>query len=214
MKNILKYHIAIATAAIAMATISCSTEDPVGSTVTNYAILEMAGDRITVLTEGDAFTDPGVIGTIDGEVVDVTVDGNVDTNTPGVYNIYYSAINEDGFPAEVRRIVIVLESDPSTVNLEGVFYRNGNPNTVTRLDERVYQANNAGGLAASDDDNWLNVTFYNIDDETLYIPYQENVSETGIDVESISGEIVTQDNFTWVLSASSYYGTAVRNFVR
>jgi len=214
MKKILRYNIAVATFALALTATSCSNEDPIGSTVTNYPILEMAGDRITVLNEGDTFTDPGVNGTIGGEAVDVTVEGSVDTGTPGVYDIYYSAINDDGFPAEVRRIVIVLESDPSAVNLEGTFYRNGNPNTVSRLDDRVYQANNAGGLAASDSANWLNVTFYNIDDETLYIPYQENVSSTGIDVESISGTIVSQNNFNWVLSASAYYGTAVRNFTR
>lgn len=214
MKNIFKYSITGAILLIAMVTTSCSNEDPIGSYVTNYPILEMAGERITVLNEGDTFTDEGVTGTIGGEAVDVAVEGTVDTNTPGVYDIYYSAINEDGFPAEVRRIVIVLESDPSNVNLEGIFYRNGNPNTVTRIADRIYQADNAGGLAASDSDNWLNVTFYNIDDEHLYIPYQEDVSVTGIDVESIEGTIVSQDNFTWVLAASSYYGTSLRNFAR
>jgi|GEM_PF-1267080 len=214
MKKILRYKAVVALSTIAMAITSCSNEDPVGSTVTDYPILEMAGDRITVLTEGDTFTDPGVTSTIGGEPVDVTVDGSVNTITPGVYNIYYSSINDDGFPAEVRRIVIVLESDPSSVNLEGTFYRSGNPNTVTRLDDRVYQANNAGGLALSDASNLLNITFYNIDDETLYIPYQENVSPSGIDVESISGQIVNQNSFNWVLSASAYYGTAVRNFTR
>ncbi|MGQ2985248.1 immunoglobulin-like domain-containing protein [Flavobacterium sp.] len=214
MKKILRYKAAIAICTIAMAITSCSNEDAVSSSVTYYAVLDMAGDRITVLNEGDTFTDPGVTATIDGQPVDVTVDGTVDTSTPGVYDIYYSSINEDGFPAEVRRIVIVLESDPSSVNLEGTFYRNGNPNTVTRLADRVYQANNAGGLALSDDKNLLNVTFYNIDDEQLYIPYQENVSVSGIDVESISGQIVNQNSFNWVLSASSYYGTAVRNFTR
>ncbi|MCW4468980.1 DUF5011 domain-containing protein [Flavobacterium sp. MFBS3-15] len=214
MKKILRYTTAVALSTIAIAITSCSHEEPISSSVTYYAVLEMAGDRITVLNEGETFNDPGVTGTIDGEQVEVTVDGTVDTSTPGVYDIYYSSINEDGFPAEVRRIVIVLESDPSSFNLEGTFYRNGNPNTVTRLADRVYQASNAGGLALSDDKNLLNVTFYNIDDETLYIPYQENVSQSGIDVESISGEIVSQDNFKWVLSASSYYGTAVRNFTR
>lgn len=213
MKKIFNYKV-IFIAVFALIMTSCSNEDLVSSRITNYPVLTMAGDRITVLTEGDTFTDPGVVGTIGGEEVEVTTEGTVDTSTPGVYDIYYSSVNSDGFPAEARRIVIVLDSAPSAYDLSGTFYRNGNPNVVTRLSDRVYKASNAGGLALTDPTILLNVTFYNIDDHTLYIPYQENVSPSGIDVESISGEIVNQNNFKWVLSASATYGTAVRNFIR
>ncbi len=211
IKNIIK----LGVLGILFFLVSC-TEDPITSKVTYYPILEVNGETTLVLTEGDTYTEQGAIATEAGEEIEVTVTGSesVDTSSPGVYNVYYSATNVDGFPAEARRIVIVLSADPSTINLEGTFFRNGNPNTVTRLSDRVYECNNAGGLALSDEDNLLHITFYNIDDSTVYIPYQEDTSNTGIDVESNLGTIIDQNNFNWVLTASAYYGTAVRNFTR
>lgn len=195
---------------------SCGYEDPITSKVTNYPILTVHGETTMVLTEGDTYTEEGATATEAGVEIEVTTTGSesVDTSTPGVYNVYYSAVNVDGFSAEARRIIIVLSAEPSAINLEGTFFRNGNPNNVTRLGDRVYECDNAGGLALTDPTILLHVTFYNIDDEQVYIPYQEDTSETGIDVESDIGTIVDENNFSWVLFASATYGTAVRNFTR
>lgn len=198
---------------------SCGYEDPITSKVTNYPILTVHGETTLVLTEGDTYTEEGATATEAGVEIEVTTTGSesVDTSTPGVYNVYYSAINVDGFSAEARRIIIVLSAEPSAINLEGTFYRNGNPNNVTRLGDRVYECDNAGGLLVAtedDEDLLLHVTFYNIDDEQVYVPYQEDVSVSGIDVESNIGTIVDENNFNWVLFASATYGTALRNFSR
>lgn len=211
MKKILLASIALV---LAVCFTSCSYEDPIGSKVTVYPIITLNGDAITVITEGATFSDPGAVATIGDEEVELTKTGTVDANTPGVYNLYYSAVNEDGFSAEKRRIVIVLSAAPSTVDLSGTFYRNGNPNNVVRIADRVYTADNAGGLSLSDPSILIKFTFYNIDDTRIYAPYQEDVSATGIDVETNIGTIISPDNFTWVLYASATYGTAVRNFIR
>jgi hypothetical protein len=198
---------------------ACSYEDPITSKVTNYPILTVNGETTMVLIEGDTYTEEGAEATEAGVEIEVTTTGSesVDTSTPGVYNVYYSAVNVDGFPAEARRIIIVLSSAPSAINLEGTFFRNGNPNNVTRLGDRVYECDNAGGLAIAspaDEDLLIHATFYNIDDEHVYIPYQEDTSVSGIDVESNIGTIIDENNFNWVLTASATYGTAVRNFSR
>lgn len=214
MKKLLKHTRTAALCFVALASFSCSEEDPITSSVTIYPELTLNGDRITVITEGGTYTEPGAQAFAGEQELEVTTTGTVDTSTPGVYDVFYGAENSDGFTTEQRRIVIVLSAEPSAINLEGTFFRNGNPNTITRISDRVYQANNAGGLALSDADNLLNVTFYNIDDERVYVPYQEDVSVSGIDVESNIGTIVNENSFNWVLFASAYYGTAVRNFTR
>ena len=196
---------------------SCSYEDPITSKVTNYAIITVNGETTLVLTEGDTYTEEGAVATEAGVEIPLTTTGSVDTSTPGVYNVYYSAVNVDGFSAQARRIVIVLSAAPSAIDLEGTFFRNGNPNVVTRLGDRMYRCDNAGGLAVAspaDEALLINAVFYNIDDAHVYIPYQEDTSASGIDVESNIGTIVDENNFNWVLTASATYGTAVRNFSR
>lgn len=204
--------------ALMFALTSCSDEAPIGSKVTNYAIITLNndddGDMVTLINQGDSYVEPGAIAIIDNQEVDVDIDGSVDTSTTGVYKIDYSSTNSDGFSRTITRTVIVMSAAPSTLNLEGTFFRSGNPNNIVRLSDRVYTADNAGGLAnsAANDPNFLFVTFYVYDDSHVYIP--EQLTPSGITVESISGNIINNNSFNWVLSASSFYGTAVRNFTR
>jgi len=218
MKNLYKLS-KIGMVCLSFVLFSCSTEDPISSTVTFYPDMTFNGDRITVLTEGETFTDPGIISTAGGVELEVVTTGaeDVDTNTPGVYDIFYSSTNSDGFSSELRRTIIVLSAAPSTVDLSGAFTRNGFVNNVVRVSDRVYTSDNAGGVSTTDSANIPNLisfTFYNIDDVRIYAPYQENTTQTGIDVETNIGTIISPNNFTWVLYASGFYGTAVRNFVR
>ena len=212
MKNIFKT--GILALMLAMGVASCDKDDPIGSRVTVYPDMSLNGEAVVVLTEGDSFTDEGAVSFIGEEEVEVTTTGSVDPTTPGVYDLYYSSVNEDGFSRQIRRTVIVLSAEPSAINLEGTFYRNGNANNIVRLADRVYTSDNAGGLGPADADNFIHITFYNIDDERLYGPYQTNTSESGINVETNIGTIINENNFTWVLYASATYGTAVRNFTR
>ncbi len=194
--------------------LSCSEDSTGGvSRVTFYPNLSLNGERVVVLTEGDAYTDPGAVADANGEALDVTTTGSVNPNTVGVYKTVYEAFNEDGFSASVTRTVIVLSAAPSAINLEGTFYRNGNAANVTRLGDRIYRTDNATGYTAGNENN-LNMVFYNLDDERLYAPFQENVSETGINAESNIGTIIDEDHWNWVIYASGFFGTAVRNFSR
>ncbi|WP_116787118.1 immunoglobulin-like domain-containing protein [Flavobacterium psychrotrophum] len=212
MKNIFK--LGILAMVLATGLTSCENEDPIGSRVTVYPEMTLNGEAVVVLTEGDSFTDQGAVSLIGEDEVEVTTTGNVDPTTPGVYDLYYSSANEDGFSAQLRRTIIVLSAEPSTINLEGTFYRNGNANNIVKIADRVYTSDNAGGLGIADAKNFIKFTFYNIDDERIYAPYQTNTSESGISVETNIGTIVSENNFTWVLYASATYGTAVRNFTR
>ncbi|WP_170863151.1 DUF5011 domain-containing protein [Pseudozobellia thermophila] len=182
------------------------------SLVTNYATVEIIGERTTVINVGDTYVDPGATSEIAGSSAEYSTSGSVDTSTPGVYTLTYETINDDGFAASARRVVVVLSTEPSIYDLSGSWARNnGSPATVVRLSDRVYTHDNAGGVEG---ENQLMVTFYNVDDDLLYIPYQENASSTGITVESLDGAIQDNDNFTWNLNASAFYGTFTRVFER
>ena len=183
------------------------------SKVTAYANLHMNGDAVVVLTQGETYTEAGVDADADGKTLDVTIDGTVDTSKPSVYKIKYSATNSDGFPASLTRTIIVLSNQPSTIDLSGTFFRNGNPNNVTKLEDRKYVCDNATGYTA-DDDNNITLTFYNIDDKQVYAPYQENTSETGITAESKIGTITDENNWKWSIIASAFFGDADRIFKR
>lgn len=183
------------------------------SKVTAYANLHMNGDAVVVLTQGQTYTEAGVDADADGKALDVIIDGTVDTSKPSVYKIKYSAINSDGFPASLTRTIIVLSDQPSTIDLSGTFFRNGNPNNVTKLGDRKYICDNATGYTA-DNENNITLTFYNIDDKQVYAPYQENTSETGISAESKIGTITDKNNWKWAIIASAFFGDSDRIFKR
>lgn len=213
MKNIRKISL-LGIFAVVFAFVSCSDNEPeITSRVTNYPDVKINGDALVVLTEGTPYEELGAIATAGATELEVTTEGTVGT-APGYYKVSYSATNSDGFPATKTRTVIIMDDAPSALNLEGTFFRNGNAANVVRISDRVYTNDNAGGLAHSptNDPNFLFVTFYVYDDQHIYIP--EQVTPSGITVESVSGNVISNNNFNWVLSASAFYGSALRNFVR
>ena len=193
--------------------VACDGEETNGvSLVTNYATVEIIGDRTTVINVGDTYTDPGATSEISGNPANYTTTGSVDTSNPGVYTLTYETINADGFPASARRVVVVLSTEPSIYDLSGNWARtNGSPATVVQISDREYTHDNAGGVTG---DEQLMITFYNVDDNLLYIPFQDNASASGISVESLDGSIENNDNFSWNLNASAFYGTFARVFER
>ena len=80
------------------------------SRVTFFADLAMAGEEVVFHPLGEAFNDPGATATENGQDIPVVISGGVDVNTPGFYNINYSAENSDGFSSSVTRTVIVYET--------------------------------------------------------------------------------------------------------
>lgn len=89
---------------------SCEKETEGISKLTQFASFAMEGDRYMSIIVGQTYTDPGVTAKEGETDLDVKVAGQVDVNTPGVYEIVYSAINKDGFPGSVTRSIAVLPS--------------------------------------------------------------------------------------------------------
>ena len=83
------------------------------SVVTVYA--DIVFDSKVVVEKGESFT-PSASATEGETDLDVVIDGEVDTNTVGVYIINYSATNSDGFSATKEQTVIV--HDPSLVGTD------------------------------------------------------------------------------------------------
>lgn len=79
------------------------------SKITYYATLELKGDKLIIWDLGTPFVEPGYESVMQGEDVSdqVVVDGTVDANTPGIYNLTYSIINPDGFAVTDSRTVMV-----------------------------------------------------------------------------------------------------------
>ena len=93
---------------------SCDKETENISRVTEYASFEMQGDNFMFVLRNSTFTDPGVIAREGETELSVETNGTVDTSTPDVYTIQYSAKNSDGFSASVERTVAVVSSIPTT----------------------------------------------------------------------------------------------------
>ena len=80
---------------------------------TGILSLELNGNSMIVLEVGDEYVEPGfnASDTIDGDLNDnVTITGEVDTNTPGTYTITYEVENSSGDKLTKTRTVIVNDS--------------------------------------------------------------------------------------------------------
>jgi len=81
---------------------------------TTKPVITLNGKRRMTITQGETFEDPGATATDDrdGEV-EVTVNGEVDTSTPGRYKLTYTAKDSAGNKATKVRIVTVKERENS-----------------------------------------------------------------------------------------------------
>lgn len=193
---------------------SCDTESTGGvNSVTDYAVIEIIGSDEIIINQGDEWIDPSANVSLGGEPYPFETSTVVDTNVPGVYYITYSATNDLGFSATATRTVVVVSTTPSIYNLEGSWARsNGSPGTCSQISDRYYTYDNAGGVTGA---NQLTVTFINVNDDEIYIPFHPSASPSGISVKSfLPGHIDDNDNFRWQLQASTFYGTFERTFSR
>ncbi|MBR5255398.1 MAG: DUF5011 domain-containing protein [Bacteroidales bacterium] len=97
-------------AAAVIAAVGCTKKTTGLIDVTYYATIELAGDNPYVVQLGSSYAEPGFTATLNGEDISgqVTVDSNVDTSSPGIYSVTYTAVNADGFSSSVVRDVYVL----------------------------------------------------------------------------------------------------------
>jgi hypothetical protein len=118
--------------------ISCSEQDTGDvSRITNFPIFEVSGDETIFVNQGEAYTDPGAIATEGGVEIEYTTSvlgkyrggTTLDTNVPDVYQVTYTAVNQDGFNATASRTVIVYNTGDFVNSIEGLYtstvFRNG-----------------------------------------------------------------------------------------
>ncbi|HEX8000774.1 MAG TPA: immunoglobulin-like domain-containing protein [Pyrinomonadaceae bacterium] len=80
--------------------------------------ITLNGDNQVTVECGSNFNDPGATASACGSSLPVTTSGSVDTHTPGIYTITYSATNEGG-TAETHRTVMVEDTQGPVITLNG-----------------------------------------------------------------------------------------------
>lgn len=92
------------------------------SKITYYPDFVITGGEYYRHQVGTSFTDPGYTAFEGENELDVTATGSVDSDTPGIYELNYSATNVDGFDGSAKRFVIVTdELDDSGVDMSGTY---------------------------------------------------------------------------------------------
>lgn len=136
MKNIIKT--GILALVMAFGFTSCDKEDPIGSKVTFYPLIEVNGDSFMSVELGGTFTDPGAVATIEEEEVPVNTtykgkyrnqsySGTLQTSVADLYTATYAATNADGFDGTATRTVYVGNTGDLVTSIEGLYRA-----TVTR----------------------------------------------------------------------------------
>lgn len=198
---------------------SCEKEDfnyPEGyvgtSKITAYPILELKGDRYTIVAKGGTYTEPGITAKEGDNDITYTTEGTVNTAAAGVYTVYYSAENKDGFSASTFRTVIVYSTDAGAAarDLSGKYARNTNASIAewTKIAPGVYKVFNPGGAPGTN----LTVIAFNPTGYQVLIPKQ--ISSDGLETSSGSEDYSGMPlSYKWAI-VNPGYGPAVRTFVK
>ena len=190
-----------------------NTDTEIGhSRVTFFPLISLKGAKFMAVAKGGTFTDPGVDATESGQPITPTVSPTVNTASPGVYSVVYTATNKDGFSAQVFRIVVVYDTDAGAAaqDLTGNWARtsNGSVAVFTKLAPGVYVVSNPGGAPGTN----VTVAAINPSVNVLKIPTQliaigNPFGSTG---ESLS-YAADPKTFTWAI-VNGGYGPAPRIF--
>ena len=182
------------------------------SKITYFPILTMKGERYVTVAKGSAYTEAGVTAKEGTTDLTPTTTGTVNTATPGVYTLTYTAVNKDGFSASLRRTVIVYSTDAGAAahDLSGNYARNTNASVAvwTKIAPGVYKVFNPGGAPGTD----LTVIAVNPTGYAISIPSQ--ISSDGLTTSSaLENYAGMPTTYAWQI-LNPGYGTAVRTFVK
>ncbi len=126
----------------------------VDSKPTFWPVIKINGDEVTVINQGDTYTEQGATVTENGAPIDYLTEGTVDNTEYGAYLVSYSAVNVDGIAATKTRIVLVV--DPAALNddISGDYYRSTTACVSTwakapQSSPYTYTLNNPGGVGAA-----------------------------------------------------------------
>lgn len=191
-----------------------NTEDKVGiSRVTRFPVLTLNGDRYMTIEAGGSFTDPGITATEGGADIPYTTEGSVNTGEVGVYDITYTAVNKDGFPASLTRTVVVYSTDASAAgnDLSGTYVRtlNGVASIWTKIAPGVYTVENPGGAPGVS----LTVIVFNQTGTTIHMPEQTIGDGSTMSSAQEVYSAGPPPTYTWQI-LNPGYGTGLRTFVK
>jgi hypothetical protein len=204
-------------------TLSCTKESdfnyPEGtvghSQVIYYPSIQIKGQHLIILHQGDAYADPGVTALIKGKPVDFTTTGSVNVSTPGVYELNYEAKNPEGFSASDWRTVVVLGNDIASNDFSGTYLRSatGVTSTWTKTADGVYTVDNPGGAASG---VGYKVIAVNYSGSKIRVPKQLATDPTGATgIVSTTSETYNATaapvSYSWIFLAGGY-GTGSRTF--
>jgi hypothetical protein len=193
-----------------------NTDEQVGhSRVVNFPSINIKGEHLIILNQGETYTDPGASALIKGAEMNYQTGGTVDTGTPGVYDLTYTARSEEGYSVSDWRTVVVIGNNVANNDLSGSYLREatGTTTTWTKKAPGVYEVDNPGGAVTG---YGLKVIAVNYEGNKITIPRQLGVDpdDSPIEVDS-RAEAYTPEtsSYTWVFLASGY-GTGARTFVK
>ena len=120
---------------------------------TTPPVVTLNGAATITLTQGDTYTEAGATATDDRDgTVNVSITGNVDTNTVGTYTLTYTAVDAATNSASITRTVNVNlppDTTPPVVTLNGAA-------TITLIQGDTYTE--AGATATDDRDGNVDIT--------------------------------------------------------
>jgi hypothetical protein len=192
-----------------------STDTQFGhSRITFFPVLTLKGEKYVTVPVGGTYTEAGSTATEGSASITPATSGSVNTTTPGVYTLTYTATNKDGFAVNDTRTVAVYSTDATAAanDLSGNYLRAATGVTAnwTKLAPGVYLIANPGGAATGAS---LKVIAFNPTGFNVVIPSQI----------SSDGNVSSSTDFTYINgSKPSYslvfnnpgYGPAVRTFVK
>jgi hypothetical protein len=193
--------------------VSCSKKtDDVSKVVdVSFPTIDLNGPDIVRLNVGATYTDQGAQLTDDitGATSDIDpVSDNVNTATPGLYFVQYSASNANGFTTDAVRFVAVTNVTGG-VNVSGTYFRaaTGLNCIITKVAEGVYKVQNPGGSAAG-----LNTVVYFVETSPgVFICPPQPTATDGI--MSVNEIVITPTGASWKVDNPGY-NPNTRTFTR
>jgi hypothetical protein len=183
------------------------------SKIIYFPAVSIIGDRLAIIAQGSAYTDPGVNSTLAGATVTPTITGTVDPTTPGVYVITYSASNPQGYSASDWRTVVVIGNDVAASDLSGTYLRaaTGVTSTWTKDSTGVYTVENPGGASVGAGETVIAVNYTG---SMISIPQQisPDFGEVSSSSETYSAT-ASPVTYSWIFHAAGY-GTGLRTFTK
>jgi len=211
MKKINKYIWIAVLPLLLVASCKKETTKHVSKTVkVSFPTIALNGSPIVIVAVGANYTDAGAKLTDDitGQIKDIQpTSSNVNTATPGLYIVTFSASNANGFETSESRVVAVTNVS-GTTDVSGVYTRpaTGLTCTITKLSNGVYKVQNPGGAGVG-----VNTVVYFVETSPGVFVCPPQPTDAGI--MSVLNIHFTATGATWNVSNPTY-GTGLRTFVK